>query len=177
MAETPAEGAPEQKSSKLVPALMIGNSLLLAGVIAVVLLRGGGSHAPAAAAAPAGGGEHGAPAAADSAHGDPAAPGGGAGPSVKLPDFVVRLRDPDGDRFCRIAFEVELAAETDKEKLTKYIPRLRDSFISYLSDRSAVELAGSDGLARVKGDLSKRVDEVVPGRIVRGLYITDFVVQ
>lgn len=175
MAETPADGAPEQKSSKLVPALMVGNSLLLAGVIAVVLLRGGGGgHAPAAPAA--GGGDHGAPAKAEAA-GDPGSPGGGAGPSVKLPDFVVRLRDPDGDRFCRIAFEVELAAETDKEKLTKYIPRLRDSFISYLSDRSAVELAGSDGLAKIKADLSKRVDEVVPGRIVRGLYITDFVVQ
>lgn len=171
MAEKPAAEAPAPKSSKLVPALMVGNSLLLAGVIAVVLLRGGG-HAPAAAA-PA----HGAAPAAEGAAEAPGVAGAGAGPTVKLPDFVVRLRDPDGDRFCRIAFEVELGAETDKEKFARYVPRIRDSFISYLADRSAPELAGSDGLGKVKADLAKRIDEAVPGRIVRSLYITDFVVQ
>jgi flagellar FliL protein len=101
----------------------------------------------------------------------------GPGPMVRLPDFVVHLRNSDLDRYARITFEIEVMAEPDKEHLTAHMPRVRDSFISYLSDRTVEELSGSEGLGRTKDALYARVRELVPEARFRALYISDFVVQ
>lgn len=103
--------------------------------------------------------------------------GNGPGPIVRLPDFVVHLRNSDLDRYARITFEIEVMGEPDKEQLSAHLPRVRDSFISYLSDRTVEELAGSEGLGRTKEALYGRVRELVPEARFRALYISDFVVQ
>lgn len=110
-------------------------------------------------------------------HGAPKAAGNGPGPIVRLPDFVVHLRNADLDRYARITFEIEVMGEPDKEQLTAHLPRVRDSFIAYLSDRTVEELAGSEGLGRTKDALYARIRELVPEARFRALYISDFVVQ
>jgi flagellar FliL protein len=102
--------------------------------------------------------------------------GTGIGPTVRLPDFVIHLQNPEGDRYARISFELELDTEKDKAAITPNLPRIRDSFITYLSDRTLEELRGSKGLERTKQTLLKQLEEMVPGR-VRNVFITDFVVQ
>lgn len=101
----------------------------------------------------------------------------GPGPMVRMPDFVVHLRNSDVDRYARITFELEVIAENDKEQVTANLPRVRDAFIAYLSDRTVEELAGSEGLMRTKEALYARVRELVPEARFRALYISDFVVQ
>ena len=169
-AAEPAAATPARAGgSRLLPVLLGVNSLMLAGVLAVLLLR-------PAAKAPAG--EKG-----DAAHGGeakaeakgPKAPA--IGPTLRLPDFVVHLRDADADRYARVSFEVEVATEEDKGRLGAAVPRVRDGVIAYLSDRTFDELRGSEGLARTKDKLLERMRESVPGVGVKALYITDIVVQ
>jgi flagellar FliL protein len=116
-----------------------------------------------------GGGEHG-------EGGAPHLPGG-VGPTLKLPDFVVHLRNPEADRYARISFEVEVLNEADKLAIAPYMPRIRDAFVTYLSDRTIEELGGSEGLGRTKKELLEKLEELVPGRRIRNLYVSDFVVQ
>lgn len=157
--------------SKLVPALLIANSLLLAGVLAVLFLRPSGGSG----AAPAEGREHGA---AAEEHGEGASDNPtGVGPMVKLSDVVVHLRNPDADRYARVTIEIEVGGEKDKAALAARIPRLRDALIAYFSDRTLEELRGSEGLERTKLALAKRVGEAAPAIRVKGLYVTDLVVQ
>jgi len=174
MAEAPdtnegTEAAFEQPAkpggSKLLPALLGVNSLMLAGVLAVLLLRPGGGK-------PSG-------SAKEEGHegGKPAAKAPIIGPTQKLPDFVVHLRDTDSDRYARVSFEVEVSSEADRERLGAALPRVRDGFIAYLSDRTFDELRGSEGLGRTKEELLKRLEKTVPDVPVKGLYITDIVVQ
>ena len=178
-AEAPrGEGKKKGGGGKLVPLLLVVNSALLAGVLALLVLKPGG----AAAAKPEKGDEHAAP--AEHAHG-----GGGKGekakegkenmpgPSLRLPDFVVHLRDAEADRYVRVAFELELGDEKAKEVLTARTPQIRDAFLSYLSDRSADELRGSENMAKMKAALGQRIGEIAPGVAVRGFYIADLVVQ
>lgn len=99
------------------------------------------------------------------------------GPTLKMADFVVHLRNPEAERFARLSIDLELADEPDRERLSPYLPRLRDAFIAYLSDRTAEELAGSEALTKAKSELLRQVEESVPGKHVRALYFTDFVVQ
>jgi flagellar FliL protein len=159
---------PEKSSgggSKIVPILLVVNSVLVAAVLAAFLLKGGG-EAQAKADPAAKAGEAGEQA-------GPEAPG----PSQKLADFVVHLRDAEVDRYARVSFDVECATEEDKTRLNGFMPRVRDGFIAYLSDRTLEEMRGSEAIARTKHALEKRLAELAPGVKVKGLYVTDLVIQ
>ncbi len=155
--------------AKIVPILLGVNMLLVVGVLALFMLKGGGAagaathgeaKAEGGAEAPAEGG-----------------PDAGPGPTTKMADFVVHLRDAEVDRYARISFEVELASEADKARFDRFTPRIRDGFISYLSDRTLEELRGSEQVKKVKLQLQEQLKELAPGAKVRALYITDLVIQ
>lgn len=204
--EAAPHGAPAAKSSKLLPALVGLNSLLLIAVMGFLFMQMKKSSAhPAEATADAKAEKHGeeaAPAEHGEAKAEPKAEpekkepekkeggkeehGGGAsgaggkgglGPLVKISDFVIHLRNPEIDRYARLSFDVEVIAESDKDSLNAHMPRVRDAFISYLSDRTLEELQGAEGLGRTKEALQSRLRDLVPEARVRNLYISDFVVQ
>lgn len=172
MADAPETATPPAAASggsKLVPIMLVVNSLLVAAVLAVFFLRGGSQGGGAGAAKAEAGHEK-----ADG-HG---APGEGApGPSQRLADFVIHLRDPETDRYARVSFELEVANEEQRAKLALYTPRIRDAFISYLSDRTLEEMRGSEAISRTKEALEKKLPELAPGVKVRALYVTDLVIQ
>lgn len=164
---TENQGGAAKGGSKLVPALLVVNMLLVAAVLALFVLRGGGAGT-AKAAGPSGS-EHGAKQGGEG----PQLPG----PSAKLSDFVVHLRDVESDRYARLSFEIEVATEEDRVKLGAFMPRIRDAFIAYLSDRTLAELRGSDAIGRTKTTLEERLKTLAPGVAVRGLFVTDLVIQ
>jgi flagellar protein FliL len=176
---TPAEMALMQPPAKgkLLPVLVTVNTLMMIGVVAVVMMKTGHHEgAPAAKKADAAEGEE-----AESAAEEDEPKGGpkkiGPGPTVKLDDFVVRLRNPEADRFARVSFEIEVAGEKDKERLVASMARVRDGFIGELTDHTVEELRGTEGLSIIKTQLTHKLKELVPSCRVRGLYVTDFIVQ
>jgi flagellar FliL protein len=165
--KTEVTAPPAGGGSKIVPLLLGVNSVALVGVLAVVLLRGSGGEAKTAAAAEA---------AADSKSGA-ASSEKGPGPTVKLADFTARLHGAEGDRYARISIDVEVATEKDKEEFSSRIPQVRDAFILYLSDVTLEDLTGSAAIAKTREKLTEKLHEAAPGKGVRGLFITDLVVQ
>jgi flagellar FliL protein len=170
--------------SKLLPIMLVLNTLLLGGVLAAVLLgvgRGGAAAPEAKKEGAAASGEHDKPAEgehekpAEGGHGE--AGGEASGHTVRMADFVIHLRNPDVDRFARLSFEIEVGSEADKTAITNNTARVRDQFIGYLSDRTMEELRGSEGLAATKTALAARLKDAVPSARVRAVYVTDFVVQ
>jgi len=182
-AETKTEAKPTAAgSSKLVPLLLVVNSVLLAAVLAMLVLKPGGlKHAEAAekpgheASAEGGHGEKG----KDAKEGKEGKDGKAAlpGPTLRLPDFVVHLRDVDADRYARMSFELELPEEKAKEAINARLPQIRDAFLSYLSDRTADDLRGSEAMVRIKVALAQKLSELAPAAAVRGLYVTELVIQ
>jgi len=177
--ETPA-AAPKAGGSKVVPILMVMNTLLVGGVLLFVMKKQSpvAVTAPAAAAAE---GEHGE---AKGEHGEAkgggehgGAPGGGPGPMVKLENFVIQLKAVDAERYVRVAFDLELGSAADEDVIKTRLSQIRDSIISYFSDRTLDELRGSDGMDHIKQSLLKRLDGIVPGHRIKAIYITDFIVQ
>jgi flagellar protein FliL len=171
-AEPPKPGG---GGSKIVPLLLVLNSVLLAGMLALLLLKSGVlKHEPTEEK----GEQH--AAAGEGGHGGKGEKGGKEnlpGPTVRLADFVIHLRDVDADRYARLSFEVELADEKAKEALTARMPQIRDAFLAYLSDRTAEDLRGSEAMSKLKGALVQRIGELAPGAPLRGLYVADLVVQ
>lgn len=169
-----AQAAPAPKSggnSKLI-FIVLGMNVLMMGAVMFVVMRKPASHAatPVEAVASAAksegpAGEHGAP-------GSPKP-----GPILKLENFVIQLRGVDQDRYVRVSFDIEVGADIDREAVQTRLPMIRDSVISFFSDRTLDELRGSEGIERTKMSIMKRMEEIIPGRRVRALYITDFIIQ
>ena len=193
-------GAPAAKpaggNNKLMPIILIVNTVLMGAVLAVVMLRK--PPAPVAAAhADHGeedekgkgkdkdkekegeGGEHGAKSGEGGEHGAKEAEKveGAPGPILKLENFIIQLRGSDSDRYVRVAFDLELTAESDRAPVVARMPHIRDSVISYFSDRSLDELRGSEGMDRIKTAVSKRLDEILAANRVRAVFITELVIQ
>ena len=171
-----AAAAPKASANKLVPVILGVNVLMMGAVMFMVMRK------PAAAAAPA---PVSVEAPAPSGHGEAAGAGAGTGPGhapapgpvLKLENFVIQLRGVDQDRYVRVAFDMEVGGDADREVVQVRLPQIRDSIITYFSDRTLDELRGSEGIDRTKSALMKRLDEVVPGRRIHALYITDFIIQ
>ena len=189
-AEGAAEVVPPKSGSKVLPILLVVNTLLVTGVLIFVMKR------PSAQAAPAKG-EH-AEKAEKSEHGEKAEKsehgekgeakgehGGGEGehdsdapgPAVHLDAFIVQVRSAEGDRYVHITFDIEVGSEGDKKALEARMARVRDAIIGYLSDRTEDELRGSEGLTQVKAAVIKKIEELVPGRRIKGLFTTEFIIQ
>jgi flagellar protein FliL len=178
--ENVAAAAAPAKSNKILPLILVFNTLLLAGVLVFVMKRpaaqaaagGGKEHAAAA------GGEHGEKAGGEHGEkgGEGAAPGG-PGPTMRLDAFVVQVRATEGDRYAHLTLELELASDTAKKMFETRMPRVRDAVISLVSDRTEDEMRGSEGLGQLKELLLKKLEEIVPGRHARGVFITEFVIQ
>ena len=177
--ETAGEKVAAKGSSKIMPIILVVNTLLIAGVLIFVMKRpsapaagGKGEHAAKeehAEAKDEKGGDH-----KGGEHGPDV---GGPGPTMRLDNFIVQVRAAEGDRYAHLTMELEVGAETDKKAFETRMPRIRDSVIGYLADRSEDELRGSEGLGQIKDALLKKIDEIVPGHRIRGLFITEFIIQ
>jgi len=186
-ADAAEEAAPKAKNNKLLPIIVIGNTLLLGGVAFLALKR---PSAPAAAASKESSegheekeGKH------EEAAKEKEAPaeehGGGegehaAGPggfSARFEGLVVQVHAEDADRYAHLTFEIETHNEGDKKAVEARSARIRDAVITYLSDRAEDDLRGSTGIQQMKETIMKRVDEIVPGKRARGIFITDFIIQ
>ena len=196
-ADVAVDAGPAKGKSKILPLMLVINTLLLAGVLVFVMKRpsaqaAGGKDEHAAAKSEHGGGEkseHGGGEKAEKAEkseghgeghgseGEHAVDSEGPGPTLRLDAFVVQVRSVEGDRYAHITMEIEVAGESDKKHFETRMPRIRDTVIGYLSDRTEDELRGSEGLGQMKIALIKKIDDIVPGHRVRGLFTTDFIIQ
>jgi flagellar FliL protein len=143
------------------------NTLLIAGVLVFIMKRPATPAVAPAAAASASQGE------AAGQHKGLDAPG----PTLKLENFIIQLRTTESERYVRVAFDVELASEQDRDGVVARTSQIRDAVISYFADRTLEELRGSDGLDHIKQTLLKRLDDVVTGHRLKALFITEFIVQ
>ena len=160
--EVPPPAAPK-KGGKVLPALAVMNTLLIAGVLAFIMKR---PAAPPPVTPVAASGEV-------AGHHALEAPG----PTLKLENFIIQLRTTEAERYIRVAFDIELSSELDREGVVARTSQVRDTVISYFADRTLEELRGSDGMDHIKQALLKRLNDVVPGGRLKAIYITEFIVQ
>src|SRR6266404_4176382 len=159
----PAAEAPAKSGgmNKVLPLILIINTALTVGVLIFVMKKPAG-HAEVAEAKDKEHekSEHGA-AEEKCGHGKDE---GAVGPTVRFDNFTVQLKSTDVERYAHMSLELELADEAAKAIVEKRTAPIRDAVLGYLTDRTAEELRGSDGLRDMKTALLKRLEEIVPGK-------------
>ena len=98
---------------------------------------------------------------------------------VDLPEVVVNLANTGAERtqYLRIKVVLELPEQKMVDQIQPIMPRVMDTFQTYLRELRASDLDGSAGLYRLKEELTRRVNaSIAPGRINAVLF-KEIVVQ
>jgi flagellar FliL protein len=82
-----------------------------------------------------------------------------------------------GRRYLKVALELEIGSEEDKQVLDKTIPQLRDTILLLLSSQTFGEINTMEGKLELKQALLTRINQALGEKIVHRLYFTEFVVQ
>src|SRR5205814_2211312 len=99
---------------------------------------------------------------------------------LRMEPLIIQLRrggEDTGERYLRVAFDLEMKNESDRSAFLARQTRINDALITYFSDRTAVELRGGSGLDTIKEALVGRLKTVLPGHLPKMVYITDFLIQ
>jgi flagellar protein FliL len=87
---------------------------------------------------------------------------------LDMPDVLVNLSSTGGDRtqYLKVKVVLELPDQALSAQLQPLMPRLMDTFQTYLRELRPTDLDGSAGLYRLKEELTRRVNaEIAPNRI------------
>jgi flagellar FliL protein len=173
------EGKPARKGI----AGFLKSKIVLAGLAAVILLGGGGFGAMKMGYL---GGGHG----TDAAHEGAAAAeeakgtgehGGEAGQKkltfVDLPEMTINLDAPDRPQYLRVKIALEVGEEKLAKDIQPLMPRVLDTFQTYMRQLRPTDLEGSAGLFRLKEELTKRVNVAVYPSKVDAVLFKEIVVQ
>jgi flagellar FliL protein len=108
-----------------------------------------------------------------------------AGPKVKppvfldLPDVLVNLSSTGGDRtqYLKVKVVLELSDEALEAQITPIMPRIMDTFQTYLRELRPTDLDGSAGLYRLKEELTRRVNAAIAPSRINAVLFKEIVIQ
>lgn len=96
-----------------------------------------------------------------------------------VPDLLVNLAANNSERtqYLKVKVVLELPDAKIKEQIAPMMPRLQDTFQTYLRELRATDLDGSAGLYRLKEELTRRVNLAIAPSKVNAVLFKEIVVQ
>ena len=98
---------------------------------------------------------------------------------VDMPDVLVNLSSSGGDRtqYLKVKIALELPDEAVSAQIQPIMPRLLDTFQTYLRELRPTDLDGSAGLYRLKEELTRRVNASIAPSRINAVLFKEIVVQ
>lgn len=97
---------------------------------------------------------------------------------VDLPDLLLNLNVTGKRlRFLKVATSLEVASEEMAEIVRQMTPRIMDNLHLYFRSVAPEELAGPDGVYRIKEDLLVRVNDTIQPAVIRDVLVKEMLVQ
>jgi flagellar FliL protein len=98
---------------------------------------------------------------------------------VDMPDVLVNLSSSSGERtqYLKVKIALELPDEQVQAQIQPVMPRLLDTFQTYLRELRPTDLDGSAGLYRLKEELTRRVDAAIAPSKINAVLFKEIVVQ
>jgi flagellar FliL protein len=98
---------------------------------------------------------------------------------VDLPEVLVNLSNTGTDRtqYLKVKVVLELPDQTLMQQIQPVMPRVLDTFQTYLRELRPTDLDGSSGLYRLKEELTRRVNAAIAPNKVSAVLFKEIVVQ
>ena len=98
---------------------------------------------------------------------------------VDLPDMLVNLANTGATapQYLKVKIVLELADQALVQQIQPVMPRVMDTFQTYLRELRPTDLDGSAGLYRLKEELTRRVNAPIAPNRVNAVLFKEIVVQ
>jgi len=98
---------------------------------------------------------------------------------IDMPEILVNLSNPGNDRtqYLKVKMTLELADQMLVQQIQPLMPRVTDTFQTYLRELRPSDLDGSAGLYRLKEELTRRVNALISPSRVNAVLFKEIVVQ
>jgi flagellar protein FliL len=99
---------------------------------------------------------------------------------LDMPDVLVNLSSSGGSdrtQYLKVKVTLELPDQTISAQIQPIMPRLMDTFQTYLRELRPTDLDGSAGLYRLKEELTRRVNAAIAPSRVNAVLFKEIVVQ
>jgi flagellar FliL protein len=98
---------------------------------------------------------------------------------VDLPEVLVNLSNTTGDRtqYLKVKVVLEVPNQELMQQITPVMPRIMDTFQTYLRELRPTDLDGSAGLYRLKEELTRRVNTAIAPNKVNAVLFKEIIVQ
>ncbi len=99
---------------------------------------------------------------------------------LDMPDVLVNLSSTGGSertQYLRVKVTLELPDQAMSAQIQPVMPRLMDTFQTYLRELRATDLDGSAGLYRLKEELTRRVNAAIAPNHINAVLFKEIVVQ
>ena len=98
---------------------------------------------------------------------------------LDMPEVVVNLSSTNNGRaqYLKARITLEVSDQKIADEIKPVLPRVLDSFQTYLREMRANDLEGSAGLYRVRDELTKRVNLAVAPSRINAVLFKEIVVQ
>jgi len=98
---------------------------------------------------------------------------------LDLPDTLVNLSNPGNERpqYLKVKIVLELPDQSMVAQVQPVLPRVMDTFQTYLRELRPSDLDGSAGLYRLKEELTRRVNNAIEPHRVTAVLFKEVVVQ
>jgi flagellar FliL protein len=99
------------------------------------------------------------------------------GVELEVGTFISNLADKDTDRYIKITIIMEVQDEKVKEEATKRMPQIKDAINTLLFTKTSEELKSPEGVERLKEEIIRRTNAILPAGGVKDVYFTEFIIQ
>jgi flagellar protein FliL len=98
---------------------------------------------------------------------------------LDVPEVLVNLSNTGSDRtqYLKVKVVLELSDQAQTQQIQPVMPRLMDTFQTYLRELRPTDLDGSAGLYRLKEELTRRVNIAIAPNRVNAVLFKEIVVQ
>jgi flagellar protein FliL len=98
---------------------------------------------------------------------------------LEVPDVLVNLANPANERaqFLKVKIVLEVPEQAVVAQIQPLLPRVMDTFQTYLRELRPADLEGSAGLYRLKEELTRRVNAAIDPARVNAVLFKELLVQ
>jgi len=99
------------------------------------------------------------------------------GPIYPLDPFTVNLKSVGNTRYLKCTINLELDSPDTQPEIDKIKPAIRDLIIRILSSKTVPEISTAKGKEKLKEEIKKNINAILPKGEIRNVYFTAFVIQ
>jgi len=99
------------------------------------------------------------------------------GPIYPLDPFTVNLKSANETRYLKCTINLEIDSPDTQPELDKIKPAIRDLVIRILSSKTVPEISTAKGKEKLKAEIKKNINAILPKGEIRNVYFTAFVIQ